>query len=183
MSFVSKQNKTEPSHFPACTSNKGKKKGRKKSKRKHFRNPQDRIFHPRSSFECFSYSPQSPFGGHRLLPPGLTSHDDEQTEPSAVIAQGAGNAASRPSVRAITFKTHYLQFRPSSEAVVVVVVLAVLAVLVVLVAAAATRALPGRPHARVSAPARRVEGQAAMWVLDGRETAWGSGLWGGVGCA
>lgn len=95
-----------------------------------------------------------------------------------MIAQGAGNAASRPSVRAITSKTHYLQFRPSSEAMVVLVL-----VLVVAAAAAATRALPGRPHARVSAPARRVEGQAAMWVPEGRETAWGNWLWGGVGCA
>lgn len=116
-----------------------------------------------------------------LLQGSVSSHDDEQTEPSAVIAQGAGNAASRPSVRAITFKTHYLQFRPSSEAVVVLVV--VVLVVLVLVVAAATRALPGRPHARVSAPARRVEGRAAMWVPEGRETAWGNWPWGGVGCA
>lgn len=122
------------------------------------------VFHPRSSFECLLFSPKPTRGGLRLFPPGLSPHDEEQTEASAVTA-GEGNAASEPSAKAITFETHYLQFQPRWKAV------------------AAARAFPKRPYVRVSAPAQRVVGGAAVRVPSERQTSCGCWLRGGVGYA
>ena len=82
------------------------------------------------------------------LSPGLTSHDDEGTESPAAIAEGARDVASRPSVRAITFKPH----------------------------CRLTRRAPRRRRARsldvltcASAPALRVKGRAATRLPSGSE--------------
>ncbi|KAM9746887.1 uncharacterized protein ACBT57_010663 [Dama dama] len=102
----------------------------------------DRFFHPRSSFECLCYSPRAHFAAAprllRPLPPGLTSHDDERTKAQVATAGTAGNAVSRPSIRAITFRPRRRQLWPSS---------------------AAARALPDVLTCARPAPARRAEGQ------------------------
>lgn len=96
----------EPTHFPPRQSKKGEKKGPKKSKRKQlFPESPGQNFLPTFELRVSQlFSPEPIRRGLRPLPPGLTSHDDERPEASAVTAARARDVAARPSVRAITFQ-------------------------------------------------------------------------------
>lgn len=111
------QIKTEPSRFPPSTSKKGEKKGRKVNATgssgisrtdfsSHVRPSSASVILPRAHFAA---APRL----LRPLPPGLTSHDDERTESRAATAEIAGDAASRPSVKAITFRPAANNSRPA----------------------------------------------------------------------